>query len=90
MVILSLCRHILYLLSFLKHQLADFMNGLILGLSGFLHLLTDQPHDFTLEVASEFLSDDAEDLILEGVILNLLLVEGGAGLASQLAIKVLH
>jgi hypothetical protein len=66
------------------------MNGLILGLCGFLHLLTHQPHDFALEVASKFLSDDAEDLILEGVILNLLLVEGGAGLASQLAIKVLH
>ena len=66
------------------------MNGLIMGLGGFLHLLADQAHDFALEVASELLSDDAQDLILEGVILDLLLVEGRAGLAGQLAVKVLH
>jgi hypothetical protein len=66
------------------------MNALILALGGFLHLLTDQAHDFALEVASEFLGDDGEDLILEGVILYLLLVEGGASLAGKLAIKVLH
>jgi hypothetical protein len=64
--------------------------GLILGLCGFLHLLADLAHDLALEVASELLSDDPEYLILEGVILDLLLVECGAGLASQLAIKVLH
>ena len=90
MVILSLCRHILYLLSLFEHQLADFMYGLILGLGGFLHLLADLAHDLALEVARELLSDDPEDLILEGVILNLLLVECGAGLAGQLAIEVLH
>jgi hypothetical protein len=66
------------------------MNGLVLGLGGFLHLLADEAHDFALEVASEFLGDDAQDLILEGVILDLLLVEGGAGLAGELAIEVLH
>jgi hypothetical protein len=66
------------------------MNGLVLSLGGFLHLLADQAHDFALEVASELLSDNAQDLILEGVILDLLLVEGGAGLAGQLAVKVLH
>ena len=66
------------------------MNGLVLGLGGFLHLLADEANDFALEVASEFLGDDAQDLILEGVILDLLLVEGGAGLAGELAIEVLH
>lgn len=66
------------------------MYGLILGLGGFLHLLADLAHDLALEVARELLSDDPEDLILEGVILNLLLVECGAGLAGQLAIEVLH
>ena len=66
------------------------MYGLILGFGGLLHLLADEAHDFALEVASEFLGDDAQDLILEGVILDLLLVEGGAGLAGKLAIKILH
>jgi hypothetical protein len=66
------------------------MYGLVLGLGGLFHLLADEAHDFALEVASEFLGDDAQDLILEGVILDLLLVEGRAGLAGQLAVKVLH
>ena len=61
-----------------------------MGLGGFLHLLADQAHDFALEVASELLSDYAEYLILEGVVLDLLLVKGRAGLAGQLAVKVLH
>ena len=66
------------------------MNGLILALGGFLHLLTDQAHDFALEIASKFLSDYAEDLILEGFTLYLLIIEGSAGLPGQLGIKVLH
>lgn len=70
MLICSLCGHILYLLCLFENQLADFVNRLVLGLCGFFHLLADQPHDFTLKVACELLSDDAEDLILEGVILN--------------------
>ena len=90
MVILSLCRHILYLLSLFEDQLTDFVNGLILGLGGFLHLLADLAHDLALEVARELLSDDPEDLVFESVILHLLLVECGAGLAGQLAIEVLH
>ena len=66
------------------------MNGLVLSFGCFLHLLSDEAHDFALEVASELLSDYAEYLILEGVVLDLLLVKGRAGLAGQLAVKVLH
>lgn len=66
------------------------MYGLILGLGGFLHLLADEAHDFAFEVASELLGDNAENLILEGVILDLLLVEGGTRLAGQLAVEILH